>query len=94
VKSEPIDLEKYRMKQEKIRELECIEQEAMERRNQPMQRKSIAFLRHTNDEAAEPVAIHSQQNKFDNKLKRKREITDRESLRIQREQSKKIYELL
>ena len=44
------------MKQEKIRELECIEQEAMERRNQPMQRKSIAFLRHTNDEAAEPVA--------------------------------------
>ena len=51
----PIDLETYRVKQEKIRELEDIEQEAIERRNQPMQKASIAFLLQT-DEPAEQAA--------------------------------------
>ena len=55
VKSEPIDLEKYRIKQELIRELEDKEQEAIERRNREMQKASIAFLRDT-DEPAELAA--------------------------------------
>jgi hypothetical protein len=53
VKSEPIDLEKYRIKQELIRELEDKEHEALERRN--MTKVSIAFLLDT-DEPAERVA--------------------------------------
>lgn len=52
LKREPIDLEKYRIKQELIRELEDKEQEALERRNRPMTTASIAFLHHT-DEPAE-----------------------------------------
>jgi hypothetical protein len=66
VKSEPIDLEKYRIKQELIRELEDKEQEGIERRNREMQKASIAFLRDTdepdelaahveNQQAAEPI---------------------------------------
>jgi hypothetical protein len=50
-----MDLETYRIKQEKIRKLEDIEQEAMLRRNQPIQKASIAFLRDT-DEPVEPAA--------------------------------------
>ena len=53
VKSEPIDLEKYRIKQELIRELEDKEHEALERRN--ITKVLIAFLRDT-DEPVEPVA--------------------------------------
>ena len=53
VKSEPIDLEKYRIKQELIRELEDKEHEALLRRN--MTKVSIAFLLDT-DEPAEPTA--------------------------------------
>ena len=53
MKSEPIDLEQYRIKQELIRELEEKEQEALERRN--ITKVSIAFLRDT-DEPVEPAA--------------------------------------
>ena len=53
VKSEPIDLEKYRIKQELIRELEDKEQEGIERRNRAMHTASIAFLRLEDDEPAE-----------------------------------------
>lgn len=63
VKSEPLDLEKYRVKQEITRELE--EQQAIERRNKPMQKASIAFLSHA-DDPAEPAA-HVEQQKVDNR---------------------------
>jgi hypothetical protein len=64
VKSEPIDLETYRIKQEKIRELEYIEKEAMERRNQSMLKASIAFLRDT-DESAEQAAQRETQERVE-----------------------------
>ena len=89
VKSEPIDLETYRIKQEKIRELEYIEQEAIERRNRPMLKASIAFLRLTdepdelaaqveNPQPEEPVEQVEQQaatQKRDNRSSRKSKNT-------------------
>ena len=79
VKSEPIDLEKYRIKQELIRELEDKEQEALERRNRPMTTKSIAFLRQTDEPAEQVVQVETQETTEAVEAAEQRQTTDNRS---------------
>ena len=76
IKSEPTDLRMYRIKQKIIKALECIEQDAMKRRNQTMLKGSITYLRHTDkpdkqEEQVEPQMADNRSSKTRSKRAKK-----------------------